>query len=86
MMLLKNTHDIEKLNEALGRCHGDVILRSADGREEYNLKSGLSRYVAIGMLCQDEGDSYEVFCMDRSDESTMMHFFYDLEHETLKCA
>lgn len=86
MMLLKNAKDIDKLIEAVNRCRGDVLLRSTDGREEFNLKSVLSRYVAIGQLCQEHGDEYELFCMDRADEGYMVNFFMNLGHVTTKCA
>ncbi|MBR1559396.1 MAG: hypothetical protein IJ646_04060 [Clostridia bacterium] len=79
MMLLKNAKEIDKLIEAVNRCRGDVLLRSTDGREEFNLKSVLSRYVAIGELCKDHGDRYEIYCMERSDEGYMLNFFYDLD-------
>ena len=79
MMLLRNAKEIDKLIEAVNRCRGDVLLRSTDGREEFNLKSLLSRYIAIGELCKDHGDRYEVYCMQRSDEGYMLQFFQDLE-------
>ena len=78
MMLLKNAHDIKTLQDAINMCKGDVILRSTDGREEFNMKSTLSRYVAIGELCKEHGDEWEVFCMDKNDESKMLHFFYEI--------
>ncbi len=78
MKLLKNTNDVENLIRDVDRCRGDVILRSGDGREEYNLKSVLSRYIAIGQLCKEHGDEYEIFCMNRDDEPTMLHFFTEL--------
>ena len=80
MMLLKNAKEIDTLIEAVNRCRGDVLLRSTDGREEFNLKSVLSRYMAIGELCKDHGDRYEIYCMERSDEGYMMKFFMDLDH------
>ena len=86
MMLLKNAKDIDNLIEAVNRCRGDVILRSTDGREEFNLKSVLSRYIAIGELCKDHGDRYEVFCMNRSDEGYMLNFFQGLDRVGLHCA
>ena len=86
MKLLKNTNDVENLIRDVDRCRGDVILRSGDGREEYNLKSVLSRYIAIGELCKDHGDEYEVFCMDPDDEGYMMHFFSELDRGVLQCA
>ena len=81
MMLLKNAKEIDELIEAVNRCRGDVLLRSIDGREEFNLKSMLSRYIAIGELCKDHGDRYEIFCMEHSDEGYMMNFFYELDRE-----
>ena len=86
MMLLKNAKDIDNLIEAVDKCRDDVILRSTDGREEFNLKSVLSRYVAIGELCRDHGDEYELFCMNPADENYMLQFFMSLGHVQAKCA
>lgn len=81
MMLLKNAHDINSLLDAINACKGDVILRSTDGREEFNMKSTLSRYIAIGELCKEHGDEWEIFCMDKNDEGNMIHFFLDINGE-----
>lgn len=78
MMLLKNIRDVESLIDAVNHCKGDVLLRSTDGSEEFNLKSKLSQYIAIGELCKDGGDQWEVFCMNKSDECYMLKFFYDI--------
>ena len=86
MMLLKNAKDIDNLIDAVNHCRDDVLLRSTDGREEFNLKSVLSRYMAIGELCRDHGDSYEVFCMNRADEGYMMNFFNNQGNVNTKCA
>jgi len=86
MMLLKNAKDIDNLIKAVDQCRDDVLLRSIDGREEFNLKSVLSRYVAIGELCKDHGDNYEVFCMNRADEVYMLNFFHDLGRVKSMCA
>lgn len=79
MMLLKNATNIESLIEAVSQCKGDVLLRKTDGSETFNLKSTLSRYIAIARLCEDHGDEYEVFCMNKSDEAYMLRFFYELK-------
>ena len=84
MMLLKNAKDINSLIDAVDKCSGDVILRSMDGSEEFNLKSQLSRYIAIGRLCEEHGDEYEVFCMDRNDNPYMYQFFHELRAEKNK--
>lgn len=79
MMLLKNAHDIDSLLTAVSKCRGDVILRNINQYEEFNLKSTLSRYIAIGELCKQEGDQWEVFCMDKADEGYMIQFFMELD-------
>lgn len=79
MMLLKNAKDIDSLITAVNKCHGDVVLRSVDGNEEFNLKSALSQYMGISRLCEEHGDEYEIFCMDRRDERYMLAFFHDLK-------
>lgn len=79
MMLLKNAKDVNSLIEAVAKCKGDVILRSVDGSEVFNLKSVMSQYIAIGRLCEDHGDEYEIFCMNRDDEHYMFKFFYNLK-------
>ena len=86
MMLLKNAKDVDSLIEAVNRCRDDVILRSTDGREEFNLKSVLSRYMAIGALCQEHGDEYELFCMNPADEGYMINVFSSLSDTRLHCA
>ena len=79
MMLLKNATNIESLIETVSQCKGDVLLRKTDGSETFNLTSTLSRYIAIARLCEDHGDEYEVFCMNKSDEAYMLRFFYELK-------
>jgi hypothetical protein len=78
MMLLKNIKDIALLVSAVDKCTGNVILRSIDGTEEFNLKSKLSQYIAIGKLCEEHGDEYEIFCSNKADEGYMLGFFVDL--------
>lgn len=82
MMLLKNVHDIDKLLKTIERCRDDVILRSVDGREEFNMKSRLSQYIAIERLHREYGDQYEFFCMNKADESYLLAFFYDMNHQS----
>ena len=86
MKLLKNSRDIENLLEALDKCRGDVVLRSTDGREDYSLQNEFSRYIAIGELCTDNADNYEMFCLRHADETHMLHFFYTLDQERAKAA
>ena len=80
-MLLKNAKNIEALRETIKNCKGDVLLKSCDGTETFNMKSTISEYLAIGRLLEDHGDTYEFFCMDRSDEGRLIEFFYGLKNE-----
>lgn len=82
MMLLKNAKDINLLLEAVKKCSGDIILRSANPdmpNEEFNLKSTLSQYMGIARLCEEHGDEYEIFCTNYNDTCYMMQFFHDLK-------
>ena len=56
MMLLKNAKNVEPLIETVSKCEGGIPLKSVDGREVFNLKSVMSRYIAIGRPCDDHGD------------------------------
>ena len=80
-MLLKNIGDIDMLLKAVDKCHGDVVIRSVDGSEEFSLKSSFSKYLAIGRLADEHGDEYEMFCLNKDDEPYMLQFFYDIEQE-----
>ena len=79
MMLLKNLNDINLFIDSIEKCTGDVLLRSVDGSEEFNLKSKLSQYIAIGRLCEEHGDEYEIFCMNKNDEGFMLNFFSEIK-------
>lgn len=78
MKLLKNMKSVNALLTAVAVCREDVILRSVDGSEEYNLKSALSQLIGIAKLCEEHGDEYEIFCKSRADEGNLMSFFCEL--------
>ena len=79
MKMLKNMNNVNALMTAVASCTDSVLLKSADGREEYNLKSALSLLIGIGHLCGEHGDEYEVFCTNRADEGYLLKFFRDLK-------
>ena len=79
MKMLRNINNVNDLQAAVASCQDSVILKSADGREEYNLKSALSLLMGIGRLCGEHGDEYEVFCTNRADEGYMLKFFRELK-------
>lgn len=79
MKMLRSINNVNALQAAVASCQDSVILKSADGREEYNLKSALSLLIGIGRLCGEHGDEYEVFCTNRADEGYMLKFFRELK-------
>ena len=79
MKMLKNMNNVNALMAAVANCTDSVLLKSADGREEYNLKSALSLLIGIGHLCGEHGDEYEVFCTNRADEGYLLNFFRQLK-------
>lgn len=81
MKMLKNKKNVEDLISAVSKCKGDVMLCSMDAKEQYNLKSQLSQIVGIARLCEEHGDEYEVFCMNRLDEGPMLEFFRNLRKD-----
>ena len=74
---LSNIHDIENFMKAVSKCKHDVLLIKNDNSEQFNLKSNLSEYIAIGRLCEEHGSDYEIFCQSAADESNLLKFFYD---------
>ena len=79
MKFLKNKEDIEALQEVLEECEGDVIIRSNDETEEYNITSFISQFAGIARLCSKEGDNFEFFCMNKNDIGRIMAFFHDVK-------
>jgi len=78
MKLLKNVNNINDFWSSVDKCEGPVLLIKNDGSETLNLKSTLSRYIAVGELLKEHGDEYELFCVNREDESIMLNFFAKL--------
>ena len=73
-MKLKNEIEINDFLNAVNRAKRSVYLVSVEG-DRYNLKSTLSRYVAIAELIKDYGTELELFCDDRNDEKYFFGFF-----------
>lgn len=73
-MKLKNEIEINDFLNAVNRAKCPVYLVSVEG-DRYNLKSTLSRYVAIAELIKDYGTELELFCDDKSDEKYFFGFF-----------
>lgn len=77
-MRLRDVKDVEALKDAVKKCTGDVILRHNGNKEEFNLKSTLSAYVAYARLIEEHGDDYEFFCTNRNDEAYLVNFFHQI--------
>lgn len=73
-MKIKNDVVLHDFLAAIDRCKGDVYLISPFG-DRYNLKSELSKYVAIGALLAKDGDNLELFCEHKEDEGYLLDFF-----------
>ena len=74
--IMKLNKEIEIIDflKAIKQARGNVWLTSAQG-DRYNLKSTLSRYVAIGALINDYGNELELFCDNTIDEGLFYEFF-----------
>lgn len=73
-MKILNEKELNSFLEAVSKAKGNIFLKSAEG-DCFNLKSPLSRYVAIGELLSGHGDELELFCDNRSDEQFFFKFF-----------
>lgn len=80
-MKISKTLELHAFLEAVDKAEGDVYLVSKNG-DQYNLKSELSKYVAIGALINNHADDLELFCQFPQDEVFFLRFF-DKYPETL---
>ena len=76
-MKLNNITDVQKFTAAINACKNDVYLRSQEG-DQFNLKSSLSQYIAIGRLLEESGDSLELFASSPEDEAILLHMLSEL--------
>lgn len=76
-MKLNNITDVQKFTAAINACQNDVYLRSQEG-DQFNLKSSLSQYIAIGRLLEESGDSLELFAQTREDEALLLEMLGEL--------
>ena len=76
-MRLRSEADIEQFLDAVNQCGGDVYLKSPEG-DIFNLKSSMSRYIAIGRLIEEQGDTLELFADRKEDQALLMPLVEDL--------
>lgn len=73
-MKLRKEIEIADFLAAIRAAKGEVWLSNDEGNR-FNLKSTLSRYVAIAELIKDDGLELELFCGDITDEPLFFAFF-----------
>ena len=73
-MKLNKEIEISDFLIAIKQAQGEVWLESDQG-DRYNLKSTLSRYVAIAALIENHGNELELFCSLPTDEGLFFKFF-----------
>ena len=78
-MKLKTVTDPDAFRAAIEKCRRDVLLVSAEG-DVLNLKSTMSRYLALGMLLNRSGDTQELYTDCREDECIMRKFLAEQTH------
>ena len=76
-MRLRSEADIQEFLDAVNACEGEVYLKSPEG-DIFNLKSSMSRYVAIGRLIEEQGDTLELFANRKEDQARLMPLVEDL--------
>lgn len=74
IMKITNKAQVDKFVNAIEQCQGKTFLFDTQGNQ-YNLKSFMSRQVALGKLLDKDGDNLELFCERREDELHFMKFF-----------
>ena len=70
-MRLRSEADVQQFLDAVNQCGGDVYLKSPEG-DIFNLKSSMSRYIAIGRLIEEQGDTLELFADGREAQPRPM--------------
>ena len=76
-MRLRSEADVQEFLDAVNQCGGEVYLKSPEG-DIFNLKSSMSRYIAIGRLIEEQGDSLELFADRKEDQALLMPLVEDL--------
>ena len=74
-MKFTNLDQVNDFLAAVDKAKGNVYLLSLSG-DKYNLKSKLSLYVSIGALLSEQGDSLELYCDLKEDESNFLNFLF----------
>ena len=76
-MRLRSEADVQEFLKVVESSEGGVYLQSPEG-DIFNLKSSLSRYIAVGQLIAEQGDDLELFADRREDRARLMNLVADL--------
>ena len=76
-MRLRSEADVQEFLKVVESCESGVYLQSPEG-DIFNLKSSLSRYIAVGQLIEEQGDDLELFADRREDRARLMNLVADL--------
>ena len=76
-MRLRSEADVQEFLDAVSQCGGDVYLKSPEG-DIFNLKSSMSRYIAIGRLIVEQGDTLALFAARKDDPARLRPLVEDL--------
>lgn len=79
-MEIKTNDVLYAFLSTIDKARGKVFLVSQQG-DRYNLKSELTKYVAIGALLGQHGDELELFCEEKDDEALFLQFFDKFQGE-----
>lgn len=79
-MNIKTNDVLYAFLSTIDKARGKVFLVSQQG-DRYNLKSELTKYVAIGALLGQHGDELELFCECKEDEALFLQFFNKFQGE-----
>lgn len=73
MRKLTNSQEILEFRFAVSKCKGHVYLQDNEGNQ-FNLKSVVSQYIALGALLQDGALALKLICSNPKDEQHFKKF------------
>lgn len=69
-----SSESFQALVNGITAAKGEIYLKTVDGTESYNLRSQLSRYIAIDRLAREAGQEWMVVCEVPDDEKLLRNY------------
>ncbi|MDO4490969.1 MAG: hypothetical protein Q4B85_07890 [Lachnospiraceae bacterium] len=69
-MRLKTLDQVDQFLKIVDSCKGNIYLTSKYG-DRFNLRSKLSQFLAIHILLDEQGDDFELHCIDYEDHDRL---------------